>query len=227
MLKRILTIPLFLFFLFANAYWYLNHKDLDIYKQMILVLVSISVYLVAAAIEVFYAKNNHKRIVLFKIFTTILLLYYCVFLCAVLFLDGYFFSRSQENYVNKVPLHTIKKFFNTMRYNNDLKAFGNLVGNAILFAPMGLLLPLFHKAFRRIWIFLPTIVIMISSVEYLQHRFSIGGADVDDIILNVIGALIVYAIYKFIYFLSKDKLEMYFKDDFNKINQIKEKNPLN
>lgn len=227
MLKRLLTIPLFMLFIFANVYWYVNHKELDIYKQMIIVLVSLSVYLVAAAIEVFYAKDNHIRIIMFKTFTTILLLYYCAFLSAVLFLDGYFFSRSQESYVNKVPFHTIKQFFNTMRYNNDLKAFGNLVGNAILFAPMGLLLPLFHKAFRRIWIFLPTVIIMVSGVEYLQHRFSIGGADVDDIILNVVGAMIVYFVYKFIYFLSKDKLEMYFKDDYQKINEIKENDSIN
>ncbi|MEG0077529.1 VanZ family protein [Anaerorhabdus sp.] len=211
--KRLITLPLFLIFIITNLYWFKSHDDISIYKQMGIVIASVGIYMVAASIEVFYAKNNRIRIRLFKVFVLFLLLYYLGFLCAVLFLDGFFFTRSSVHYVNKIPFNTIKKFFVTMRDENNLKAFGNLVGNAILFAPMGLLLPLWSKKFHNIFIFTFTIFVMVSGVEIFQHYSNMGTADVDDIILNVAGALLVFFVFKFIFFMVKDKLEMYFKDD--------------
>ncbi|MEG0177728.1 VanZ family protein [Anaerorhabdus sp.] len=211
--KRLITLPLFILFILANLYWIKKHDDISLYKQMFIVLGSVVIYLVATSIEVFYAKNNVLRIRLFKIFVTGLLLYYLVFLCAVLFLDGFFFTRSATHYVNLVPFKTIKEFFATMRDENNLKSFGNLVGNAILFMPMGLLLPLWSKKFHNIFVFTITMGVMVSGVECIQHWTNMGTADVDDIILNVGGALMVFFVFKFIFFLVKDKIEMYFKDD--------------
>ncbi|SJZ49710.1 VanZ family protein [Anaerorhabdus furcosa] len=211
--KRLITLPLFLIFIATNFYWFKRHDDLSMYKQMLIVCASVAIFMAAALIEVFYAKNNRIRIRLFKIFVTLLLLYYLGFLCAVLFLDGFFFTRSATHYVNLVPFKTIKEFFATMRDENNLRAFGNLVGNAILFAPMGLLLPLWSKKFHNIFLFTFTIFVMVSGVEIFQHYSNMGTADVDDIILNVAGALMVFFVFKFIFFMVKDKIEMYFKDD--------------
>jgi glycopeptide antibiotics resistance protein len=175
-------------------------------------MISIGVYLLASLLIVVYSDNNHQRIVLFKILISLLLGYYSIFLMAVLFLDGYFFSRADTYYVNKIPLFTIKNFYRYMRDNNDLNAFANLVGNAMLFAPMGLLLPLFSRKFDNIVIFSGFITMLVASVEYFQHYLHVGGADVDDIILNVLGAFVVYMIYKLFRYLLKDKIEVYFKD---------------
>lgn len=213
MLKRLITLPLFLAFIVVNLYWFKNHDTLNLYKQLLIVMGSIVIYLVATSIEVFYAKNNVIRVRLFKIFVFILLIYYTAFLCAVLFLDGFFFTRSSEHYVNLVPFKTIKEFFVTMRDDNNLRSFGNLVGNAILFAPMGLLLPLFSKKFHNIFIFTFTMCVMVGGVEIMQHYLNTGTADIDDIILNVAGALVVFLVFKFIFFMVKDKIEMYFKED--------------
>lgn len=213
MKKRLITIPLFIAFIGINLYWFKSHDSLSLYKQLLIVMASIVFYMVAATIEVFYARNNIIRIKMFKVFVTFLLLYYIAFLSAVLFLDGFFFTRSTEHYVNYVPFKTIREFFVTMRDENNLRSFGNLVGNAILFAPMGLLLPLFSKKFHNFFIFTFTMVIMVSGVEAMQHITYMGTADVDDIILNVAGAIGVFLVFKFIFFLVKDKIEMYFKDD--------------
>lgn len=213
MLKRLITIPLFAAFIGINLFWFKKHEDLSLYKQLFIVMMSIVIYMIAASIEVFYASNNVLRIRLFKIFVTFLLLYYLAFLCAVLFLDGFFFTRSTTHYVNYVPFKTIKEFFITMRDDNNLRSFGNLVGNALLFAPMGLLLPLFSKKFHNVFIFTFTMVVLVTGVEVLQRKLYTGTADVDDIILNVGGALVVFFIFKFVFFMVKDRIEMYFKED--------------
>lgn len=213
MLKRLITIPLFAAFIGINLFWFKKHEDLSLYKQLFIVMMSIVIYMIAASIEVFYASNNVLRIRLFKIFVTFLLLYYLAFLCAVLFLDGFFFTRSTTHYVNYVPFKTIKAFFITMRDDNNLRSFGNLVGNALLFAPMGLLLPLFSKKFHNVFIFTFTMVVLVTGVEVLQRKLYTGTADVDDIILNVGGALVVFFIFKFVFFMVKDRIEMYFKED--------------
>ena len=212
-MRRLITIPLFGLFIYLNYFWYKNHTTLDIYMQMGLVLFSIAVYFVATMIEVFYAKKANSRKLIFKILITILIIYYCSFLCAVLFLDDYFFSRSNTIWVNKIPFKTIKNFYRNMRYNNDLRAFANLLGNAILFAPMGFLLPMLSKIFRKTYFFVPFITLIIAGCEYLQYYYKIGTADIDDIILNVIGAFICFLLFKFITFLAKEKLEILFKED--------------
>lgn len=213
MFKRLITVPLFGAFLVINLYWFKRHEDLNLYKQLFIVMMSIVFYMVAASIEVFYARDNLVRIRLFKVLVTFLLLYYLAFLCAVLFLDGFFFTRSTNHYVNLVPFKTIKAFFITMRDENNLRSFGNLVGNAILFAPMGLLLPLFSKKFQNVFVFTLTMVILVTGVEILQRKTYMGTADVDDIILNVGGAFVVFLIFKFIFFLVKERIEMHFKED--------------
>lgn len=71
----------------------------------------------------------------------------------------------------------------------------NLVGNLIAFAPFGFFLPvLFKKKIKNVFIF--TIVIVLSSGlgEFVQFITMVGQADIDDVILNVLGALIIYSI---------------------------------
>ncbi len=213
MLKRLVTLPLFAGFALLNVYWYKHHSSLDIYQQMFIVISSVVVYFVASAIEVFYAKNKKTRKIIFTILVTFLIAYYCVFLSTVLFLDGYFFKRANTSSINKIPLKTIKRFYRVMKERNDLRAFANLMGNAILFAPFGILLPLWHKYFRKTVIFVPFITMLVVGAEYLQYRFKIGGADIDDVILNVLGAVVAFVLFKFMYFIAKERIEVLFKND--------------
>ena len=212
-MKRLISIPLFSLFIFVNYYWLSNHSSMDIYKQIMIVIFSISIYFLASTIEIFYAKNNHIRIIITKILFAFLIAYYTLFIFAVLLFSDFFFARQDQYYVNKVPFLTIKNFFYNMKNQNDLRAFANLVGNAILFAPLGLFLPLIHKIFRNSFVFIFVTTGIVSTMEFLQYYFNVGSADVDDIILNVLGAIIVFYIVKFIFFVSKDKLELYFKED--------------
>ena len=211
--KKWFSIPLFMVFIFLNYYWLQYHSVLNIYKQILLIFTGIIIYLIAAIIYIVYAKDNRRRLIIYRILIIGLFSYYVIFLVSVLFLDGYFFSRGGMDYVNKVPFYTIKKYYLTMKNNNDLAAFANLMGNAILFAPMGLLLPLLADIFKNPYVFTLTMIFMVGMAEFSQYYFHVGGADIDDIILNVLGSLIVFMIYKILAYVLKDKIEVYFKNN--------------
>ena len=98
--------------------------------------------------------------------------------------------------INLVPFKTIR-----MLFNYDFSSWYrivNLYGNIALLAPFGLLLPLI--TFRRlsVWkIFLAALLFSIL-IEAAQYLTAYGEADIDDVILNVTGALLGYAIYRFL-----------------------------
>ena len=98
-----------------------------------------------------------------------------------------FFLRNRE--YNIIPL---KATLQMIRGLSPLRLIENLAGNIILFIPFGILLPL---AFKIEWktIFLGCLVSCF--IEAVQFAFAMGAADVDDIILNTLGAVIGYLIY--------------------------------
>lgn len=97
---------------------------------------------------------------------------------------------SQGNYI---PFYTVKYYVtgtDTMRYTKE-----NLVGNILLFFPFGVFFPLLFGKVNR---FLKIIVIsfLISlGLELIQLFAILGNFDVDDIILNVLGASLGFGTY--------------------------------
>ena len=69
----------------------------------------------------------------------------------------------------------------------------NLLGNIVLFIPLGLFLPGLFRAQRRFSVFLPTVALLILAVELLQVLTMLGSADVDDLLLNCAGASLGFA----------------------------------
>ena len=66
-----------------------------------------------------------------------------------------------------------------------------------MFVPMGMALPvLFEKNFNKLWKTILFVVILVILVEIIQFFTFTGSADIDDLILNTIGATIVYGIIK-------------------------------
>lgn len=72
----------------------------------------------------------------------------------------------------------------------------NLLGNICVFAPMAYFLPLFFKAQKRSFVFLLTMILTTLTVEGLQFVLTVGSCDVDDLILNVGGAMLTYVIFR-------------------------------
>ena len=124
-----------------------------------------------------------------------LFIIYCVCLIFILFFYGYrvgnqfnigIFSKEHFEQPNLVPFRTIcnylERFFdNTINTNIVVK---NLLGNLLMFVPMGMALPVLFE------------IILVILVEIIQFFTFTGSADIDDLILNTIGATIGYGIIK-------------------------------
>ena len=83
-------------------------------------------------------------------------------------------------------------------------AFGNVVGNIVIFIPLGTYWSLF-KNNKRIITNLLFIFIVSLFVEIIQGILGIGASDIDDIILNCLGGLAGILGYKFLLFKIRDE----------------------
>ena len=76
-----------------------------------------------------------------------------------------------------------------------LNSFENLVGNSLVFVPFGFLLPYVWKKAGSFWVMLLNAVIFVLGIEVFQLFSAFGAFDVDDIILNCLGAVWGYLFY--------------------------------
>lgn len=113
------------------------------------------------------------------------------------------FNDQREHYikwfVNIVPFRSIYEVYIlgfVKGYLNAYYVILNLLGNICLFMPFAFFLPLFFKRQRKWYFFIPTLLACITLVEGLQFLFMVGSCDIDDVILNATGAILLYFIFK-------------------------------
>ena len=94
--------------------------------------------------------------------------------------------------LNLVPL------VNLFVYNSMGDLVWNVVGNAVMFLPTGILLPIVYKRLNNFWKVLAGGALISLCIEILQLPFSVRASDVDDLILNSLGVIIGYGIYALI-----------------------------
>jgi hypothetical protein len=75
----------------------------------------------------------------------------------------------------------------------------NLVGNLLLFAPLGFFVPVLYSKSRSGLKILAIGFVLSLSIELSQFALATRIADVDDVILNTLGALLGFAIFKLVY----------------------------
>lgn len=124
-------------------------------------------------------------------FITFLAVIYTLIMCNLLFFSGR--APGVNYHYNLVPFETIRPLLlERERYSTEAWV-KNLFGNIVLFVPLGIWIPwLFHRC--RSWFRLTLIVVLILLlVETIQLITRVGSLDVDDIILNTIGAWIGFA----------------------------------
>ncbi|MGK5511477.1 VanZ family protein [Brevibacillus formosus] len=97
---------------------------------------------------------------------------------------------------NTKPFQTLVDYvFHYDNYNFGTIMY-NLIGNVMLFVPLGLLLPLIFMSFQSVHrVFFLTLSASLI-IETLQLLFSLGSFDVDDLLLNVLGGLIGYGMFR-------------------------------
>lgn len=146
---------------------------------------------------------------------------YCFILIYILFLSRgamihYSYAQYFRQFTNFIPFKTIIEY--VQRYHNGFRNLSviNLLGNFVLFMPMGALLPCVIHKLDRFWKVTLTVLGMVVMVEIVQGILRVGSVDIDDVLFNVVGAMIGYGIIKIPFIFSFMK----------KINLIKEENSI-
>ena len=99
--------------------------------------------------------------------------------------------------LNLEPFHTIRLFLKVLGNRvYSTSAIINLGGNVIMFIPLGFFLPLVFPALGKFWRTILATALIITAVELTQLFTLLGSCDIDDLILNVIGAAAGYGLFK-------------------------------
>ncbi len=111
------------------------------------------------------------------------------------------FSRPTADRINLRPIATVKLYLNLIKSSKDpyllVHSWVNLVGNVVMFIPLGYLLPKTFTPLRKFFKLFLCVMLSIIAVELLQLFTGLGSCDIDDLILNMAGAVIGYLIWHF------------------------------
>lgn len=95
---------------------------------------------------------------------------------------------------NFIPLKSIFTFlFNSKNIRISVK---NLLGNIIAFVPFGFLVPVLTDRMSKFKSIIVSSFILSLMFEIIQLLTALGEFDVDDILLNVLGAIFGYLFYQ-------------------------------
>jgi len=139
------------------------------------------------------AANKKKR----KLLKWVCFLAYLLFLGYLLFYSSGFDRVEHEEYrYNITMFQEIMRYYNLgMRTGNWTLFVMNVIGNIVVFMPIGMFLPSLFSRCRNI--FFTTILTLEISlcVELVQLLTKVGSFDVDDLLLNTIGGICGYIVY--------------------------------
>ncbi len=215
--SRINTVAGILYIFLAALFICVTGSVLSFFKisytaKIIMVILSFALAFTASYLLVKKEKSEKRKYRIVKITTLLLfLLYLTVVIDFTLINDHFgrsisnFFALSGEEkrlyleaHTNFVPFHTVKFFIDGYR-NNYFSLFEtaeNLLGNFLVLAPLAFFMPIFFNFANNLLKFLASIIFFVIAIEILQIIFLSGAADVDDLILNTLGALLAFMILK-------------------------------
>ena len=90
---------------------------------------------------------------------------------------------------NLVPFHTLAIYWRNLGSEFWMR---NLFGNLFLLLPLGLLGPIALPALDRWWLIALVALLYSVAIELIQRVVPARSADIDDVIVNVAGALLGY-----------------------------------
>lgn len=140
--------------------------------------------------------KNKRR--MFYILHSIAFIIYLINLSYQLFLNPSLRHVNAVSHVNISPLKTIFLYYNAYtRHTLPIKnIILNMVGNVMLFMPFGYFMYILFKPMRSFLPYFFFFLLVIIGVEVIQYIWKVGSADIDDIILNMSGILVLYIILK-------------------------------
>ena len=93
--------------------------------------------------------------------------------------------------LNLIPFHTIRMQLR----DHGTRSMLNLVANVAAFLPLGMLFPCSFPKTDRLWRVLILSMLFSVGIELFQLVTYTGSCDIDDVLLNTVGALLGYGVY--------------------------------
>lgn len=172
----------------------------EVSRLVLLGASSLFLYIGGGLFSKYLDNNKPMKINLYIFFGLYLILLITLTLFDSLWLrNGFNFSGFDniQDRINLVPFKTIMTFvkeFDSMYSTSQIML--NLFGNVCAFMPMALFLPLLFKRQNKAFQFVITLTLMILGIEFSQLITGSGRFDIDDLILNLFGAVLVYLLFK-------------------------------
>ncbi|MGE6631760.1 VanZ family protein [Bacillus sp. NPDC077027] len=141
-----------------------------------------------------YAKKRNQSMYLFTETALAFLFFYTSTLLYLTVLPNQFSAAKDQVSINFIPFHSIYQNFHALHHGYPALVYLNIIGNILLFVPIGFLLFCGFK--KMTWQKAVLSGFLLStSIEMLQFLFSTYGiitrsSDVDDMILNTLGTAI-------------------------------------
>ena len=148
------------------------------------------------------------------------LMVYLLFIRGRAVTDGLPYWEQIQKNCNFIPWRTVGNYWDVLtrrdyymekweaasiyRYHAKV-ALVNILGNVAMFVPLGAFLPAMWQRFQRAWKAIPVGLLTIVLVEICQLLTLRGRCDVDDILLNMAGIILGYALWRLVLFCRKRK----------------------
>lgn len=112
-----------------------------------------------------------------------------------------------KGHLNLVPFATVRLFLNGYQSGavSKLSMVVNLIGNLLILTPTAIFLPVIFRSARRFSRFFLMVSVIVLGIEFMQLLLQTGSADIDDYLLNVLGASIAFILGKRILFPNKSE----------------------
>jgi glycopeptide antibiotics resistance protein len=169
-------------------------------------IIFLPVYIIARLIfvKIKRRRSNLAREAVLAVFSI-----YCFGLAVMLFRPAYGIdlvdimrNNAERGAVNLTPFKTIHMYITYADHFNLKTVVENLLGNVLVFSPIGLGLPMLWTRWQRLWRVLLFGLLAPTLVETIQY-FTARCADVDDLILNCLGTVVGYLLYRLIVLLAR------------------------
>ncbi len=195
--QNFMPISPYIFFslgIFLNFFWIFHRESLSTETQLLFLCITVGLVLVGTLLGAISQTGKKKRLFL-QGGIWILFVYYLYILSMVLFFGGLFqIYRTYQGEFQLVPFRTIQSYLSYYRNTGSAVSISNLLGNFVIMMPLGYFLPTLFPSFRRFFVFVPVVGLFAVSVEVIQWQTGRGIGDVDDSILNFLGAVFAYVI---------------------------------
>lgn len=157
---------------------------------------SILIY-VGSVVQIKHKDRESTQEIMRRTFFSLLVIFSLLFF-ALVFVDSYFGdSRTYgaQRTLNLIPFKSFSLWYATFKgWTPIRKPIINMVGNFVICMPFALFLPLLFRKQRKYLGFVLTIFVLVLVVEAAQYVTARGVCDIDDLIFNVSGAAVAFAV---------------------------------